>query len=118
MFRTIRKAQPSLPIVMLTSTTLPRCSDDKERRKAIIYKTYQNALETGDKNVYFLDGSTFFDEFDHGLATVEGCHPNDLGFVCIAKAVGDMLKRNKYVKSSRPGKYGEGEMGVTIVELK
>ena len=93
MFRIIRKAQPSLPIVMLTSTTLPRCSDDKERRKAIIYKTYQNALEAGDKNVYFLDGSTFFDEFDHGLATVEGCHPNDLGFVCIAKAVGDMLEK-------------------------
>ena len=36
----------------------------------------------------------------------------------LRKAVGDMLKRSKYVKSSRPGKYGEGEMGVTIVELK
>jgi hypothetical protein len=93
MFRIIRKAQPNLPIVMMTSTSLPRCTDDKERRKAIIHKTYQNALESGDKNVYFLDGSTFFDEYDHGLATVEGCHPNDLGFVCIAKAVGDMLEK-------------------------
>jgi hypothetical protein len=25
--------------------------------------------------------------------TLEGCHPNDLGFVCIAKAVGDMLEK-------------------------
>jgi len=36
----------------------------------------------------------------------------------LKKGIQDMLKRNKYVKSYRSGKFGEGEDGVTIVELK
>lgn len=91
MFKIIRQAQPDLPIIMMTSTTMPHCSDDKEGRKKVIYNTYCNAVNNGDNNVYFIDGSKILAEcgFD---ATVDGAHPNDWGFYHIANVVGDVIE--------------------------
>ncbi|MBO5035158.1 MAG: endonuclease MutS2 [Oscillospiraceae bacterium] len=36
----------------------------------------------------------------------------------VRSAVRDHLKRSPYIKTFRPGKYGEGEDGVTVAELK
>ena len=92
MFKTIREKNPTLPIVLMTMTSMDRTvRGDRGRRRDIIYKTYRNAIEAGDQNVYFIDGSKIFDECGDG-ATVEGCHPNDLGQAYIAKALIPVLK--------------------------
>ena len=91
MFKTIRESNPHLPVVMMSR---PKYSltEEEEERFSIIEKTYLNAMGNGDENVYLIDGKTLmWDARDEG--TVDSCHPNDLGFASMAKAVGDVLEK-------------------------
>ncbi len=92
MFKIIRKVHPTVPIIMMTSTSMARCHDNQEKRRQIIYQTYKNALDNGDENVYFWDaGKEFAPYAEYG--TVEGCHPNDYGFVGIATSLEPLIKK-------------------------
>ena len=75
-FRIIRQARPSLPIVILSR---PDTRNGGERRD-IIRQTYENAVAAGDRHVYFISGDTLFSPAGTDFCTVDGCHPNDLGF--------------------------------------
>ena len=59
----------------------------------------------------FLDGALL-----QNLSEVRIVH--GMGTGALRKAIGDHLKKNKRVESFRPGKYGEGESGVTVVTLR
>jgi len=70
---------------------------------------------TGDEAVMELD--RFLDNAVMGrLQEVRIIHGKGTG--AVRSAVRDHLKRSRYIKSFRPGRYGEGEDGVTIAELR
>ena len=91
MYNVIREANPDLPIVLMSSPKY-RLTDEGKQRLSVIRKTYEDAKANGDGNVYFIDGSTLMALAKYD-GTVDDCHPNDLGFASMAKAVGDLLEK-------------------------
>ena len=91
-FRIIRKLQPELPVVLLSMCDY-RDTAECNRRREIIRTTYRNAVERGDRNVYFIDGKILFGRKMRDACTVDGCHPNDLGFYRMHKHVLPLLKK-------------------------
>lgn len=90
MYQTIRAAQPELPYVIVSR---PDFKPENEPLLEIIRATYRYALEQGDRNVYFIDGSRLFGESDGDACTVDGCHPNDLGFYRMARGIEPVLRK-------------------------
>lgn len=91
LFNTIRAKQPDLPILML-SRPKHYLNEAEIMRRDIIIKTYENALAKGDKNVWFIDGSTLMPPEIRNEGTVDDCHPTDLGFYFMAKGIMPILK--------------------------
>ena len=61
-------------------------------RREIIRTTYENAKARGDRNVYFIDGEALM-AFCGNEGTVDNCHPTDLGFFSMAKALIELVER-------------------------
>lgn len=90
MFLQIREANPDLPIILMNRPKRLLNSRDVGNR-AVIEATYRNALNRGDKNVYFINNERLTALcLDEG--TVDGTHPTDFGFASMAQAVGDVLE--------------------------
>lgn len=90
-FKRIREAHPDLPILILTKPDA-EYEWEYDRRRDVIYQTYLNAKNSGDDNVYFIDGKTYFGTEDRDMCSVDTCHPNDLGFYFMAKTIYPVLK--------------------------
>ena len=78
-FKTIRAAQPNLPIIIVSGPRDGSVEGHRQRRD-VIRATYEHAVAAGDKNVYFVDGISFFDKIPRKYCTVDNVHPTDLGF--------------------------------------
>lgn len=94
-FRIIREKQPELPVLMMSRPSRIGDSDTPARR-GVIYDTYKSASDSGDKNVAFIDGASFFEAYDRGLCTVDLTHPTDLGFYLMAKRISPILRELLY----------------------
>ena len=96
-YETVRKAQPKLPILMLSKPDFDgnftkEAREYNARRRDVIRATYEKAKENGDENVYFIDGETLFGTEDRESCTSDLCHPNDLGFYRMANVVTPVIE--------------------------
>lgn len=92
MFLKFRLKHPGTPVLML-SRPYGRLDSNIKRRQEIIKRTYDNAVARGDKNVYIVLGTEFFPEELGGDFSIDGCHPNDIGFRFMADAIKPVLAK-------------------------
>lgn len=91
-FKRIREKHPNVPVLMLTRP-YANYGSDEQKRKSIVKTTYENAIKNGDKNVYFIDGESYFNDFeDKELCFIDTIHPNDLGFYKMAQKIEPIIK--------------------------
>ena len=92
-YRIIREKNPNIPIIMASKPDYHFGDvETNEHRRQIILSTYNRAKENSDNNVYFVDGSKFYPEEIRNACSVDGCHPNDVGFLFMAKDFAKALK--------------------------
>ena len=91
MFLTIREQHPDLPIIIMSRPIYHLVDMEKERLE-IVKTTYENAIARGDKKVYLLTGPDLIKGMVIETATVDNCHPNDSGFVSMAKNLSEVIK--------------------------
>ena len=111
-------------------TDLERVKDNSVQELADKYVKSTNAFSSKTKNAStevdvrgqmleeaVMNVEKFLDDcYLAGVSPVSIIHGKGTGV--LRRGIGEMLKKHRYVKAYRPGRYGEGETGVTIVELK
>lgn len=93
LYRTIRHAHPTVPYIMLSRHDFDSAYRENILRRDVVIDTYRAARADGDTNVYYIDGASIFRGPYEDMCTVDGVHPNDLGFALLADAIGAELKR-------------------------
>lgn len=87
LYRGIRAKHPDTPIIFISRPSV----HENDARVRVIKATYDKAVSEGDKNVWFIDGASFF-PFSSNEHTVDNCHPTDLGFYLMAKGIEPVLR--------------------------
>ena len=86
--RALRAKRPNVPIVMAEQCDV-YCKGQGEKDK-FIRSLYDKLIAEGWKNLVYLPKDEMY--VGDGEGTVDGCHPNDLGMMTMAKAFGKAVK--------------------------
>lgn len=90
-FECVRAKNPTLPVLMLTRPSR-MCSPTYRERREIVLKTYRQAKERGDENVYFLDCGALLAGVGGDDGILDVTHTNDLGFTLMADGAEPILR--------------------------
>lgn len=93
LYETIRKKHPDAPYIMIGRPNTDASYVDTTNRFTIIMQSFLQAWDNGDRRVFYLDGHTLFGNENRDAATVDGCHPTDLGFERMATEIGTVIRK-------------------------
>lgn len=96
LYETVRGKNPDTPIIMMTMPTVEGYQNKPQNRarRDIIFETIERAKALGDSNVYLVDCYGCFGECENGeCGTVDGTHPDSLGFLRMAERVYPVLNK-------------------------
>lgn len=94
--RTLRKAHPNTPIVLVENALYTDIQFNEQRRTLITEKNrilrsvYEKLRKEGDKNLRYVPAGKLYGS--DGEATVDGTHATDVGFMRMADAIAPVLK--------------------------
>lgn len=91
MFLEFRSKHEDTPVLLMSRPNRSSQGSDIYNRMKIVEKTYLNAVNRGDKNVWFIPGCDLLDPELEGNYNVDNTHPNDLGFFSMAKVIRPVL---------------------------
>ena len=94
LYETIRAKNPDVPYIMITRPNYWFSNDleDILRRRDVVLRSYLKAREAGDRNVYFIDGTAFFENADMYDCVMDGIHPNDTGFLRMGETIAAQIR--------------------------
>jgi hypothetical protein len=96
--RKLRKDHPDTPILLVEDRTysdafmVPSRRERNIENRRELHKVYCHLESEGVKYLYYLPGEQLLENDRDNLATVDGSHPTDLGFVRQADAFCDVLE--------------------------
>lgn len=84
MYQRIREDHPDLPYVVISR---PNGLGSVAERRDVIIDTFRYGIAHGDKNIYYIDGQSFFLSDGESDLTADGTHPNDAGFLKMVDSI-------------------------------
>ena len=90
LYLAFRKKHPNTPVIIVSRPVFKHLDADAEERRKIVFDTYKNADDRREKVVY-VDGYGICCGYDRDDCTVDGVHPNDLGMMRMADAIGQAV---------------------------
>ena len=91
--RRLRAALPNIPFVLMTRPDEDRGEGDTLQRLEIVRESYQALLNDGCGPVELVNGHDIYHSHDSEMMTIDGTHPTDFGFYCMAEALEPVLAK-------------------------
>ena len=90
--RKLRAAHPEIPFILLSRPDCAPNPEEVRRRIEVVEASYRALLADGCGPVHFINGMDIFHSHDPDMMILDGTHPTDFGFYCMAEALYAVMK--------------------------